>query len=161
MCLKMEVSSMAIRNIVILGDDLLRKKSRPIEKIDERVLVLLKDMADTLHNSENGAAIAAPQVGVLRRAVVIDMGHGTIYLVNPEIVEAEGSQEVIEGCLSIPGKWGKLIRPSKVKVKALNEHGEEFTITGEGDMAKCLCHEIDHLEGILFIDKVTEFIEGV
>ena len=152
---------MAIRNIVILGDDLLRKKSRPIEKIDERVLVLLKDMADTLHNSENGAAIAAPQVGVLRRAVVIDMGHGTIYLVNPEIVEAEGSQEVIEGCLSIPGKWGKLIRPSKVKVKALNEHGEEFTITGEGDMAKCLCHEIDHLEGILFIDKVTEFIEGV
>lgn len=152
---------MALRNIVILGDDLLRKKSRPIEKIDERVLILLKDMADTLFNSENGAAIAAPQVGVLRRAVVIDMGQGTIYLVNPEIVEAEGSQEVVEGCLSIPGKWGKLNRPSKVKVKALNEHGEEFTITGEGDMAKCLCHEIDHLEGILFIDKVTEFIEGV
>jgi peptide deformylase len=151
---------MALRNILILGDDILRKKSRPIEKIDARVLTLLKDMADTLHNSENGAAIAAPQVGVLRRAVVIDMGQSTIYLVNPEIIEAEGSQEVIEGCLSIPGKWGKLIRPAKVKVKALNEKGEEFIIRGEGDLAKCLCHEIDHLEGMLFIDKVTEFIEG-
>lgn len=150
---------MALRNIRILGDDILRKRSRPIEKIDDRVSILLKDMADTLYNTENGAAIAAPQIGVLKRAVVIDMGQGTIYLVNPEIIEAEGSQEVVEGCLSIPGKWGKLTRPAKVKVKALNEEGEEFIITGEGDLAKCLCHEIDHLDGILFIDKVTEFIE--
>lgn len=156
----MEASNIALRRIRILGDDILRKKSKPIEKIDDRVLTLLKDMADTLHNSENGAAIAAPQVGILRRAVVIDMGQGTIYLVNPEVIEAEGSQEVIEGCLSIPGKWGKLIRPAKVYVKAFNEKGEAFIITGEGDLAKCLCHEIDHLEGILFIDKVTEFIEG-
>lgn len=150
---------MALRRIRILGDDILRKKSRPIEKIDNRVSTLLKDMSDTLHNTENGAAIAAPQVGILRRAVVLDMGQGTIYLVNPEIIETEGSQEVVEGCLSIPGKFGKIIRPAKVKVKALNEKGEEFIITGEGDLAKCLCHEIDHLEGILFIDKVTEFIE--
>ena len=150
---------MPFREIRILGDDILRKKSRPIEKIDERILTLLNDMADTLHNTETGAAIAAPQVGVLRRAVVIDMGEGTIYLVNPEIIEMEGSQDVIEGCLSIPGKWGKLTRPATVKVKALNEKGEEILITGEGDMAKCLCHEIDHLDGILFIDKVTEFLE--
>lgn len=150
---------MALRTIRALGDDILRKKSRPVDIIDERILMLLKDMADTLHNTENGAAIAAPQVGVLRRVVVIDMGEGTIYLVNPEVVEAEGSQEVVEGCLSIPKKVGKLIRPAKVTVKALNEKGEEIVITGEGDMAKCLCHEIDHLDGILFIDKVTEYID--
>ena len=150
---------MALRNIRILGDDILRKKSKPIEKIDDRVLTLLEDMAETLHNHENGAAIAAPQIGVLRRAVVIAMGEETIYLINPEIIETEGSQEVIEGCLSIPDKWGKLIRPAKVKVKALNEKGEEFIITGEDDLAKCLCHELDHLDGILFIDKVTEFIK--
>ncbi len=150
---------MALRNLLLLGDDILRKKSRTIEKIDDRVLTLLKDMADTLHNSENGAAIAAPQIGVLRRAVVIDMGQGTKYLINPQIIESEGGQEVIEGCLSIPGKWGKVIRPAKVKVKALNERGEEIIITGEDDLAKCLCHEIDHLDGILFIDKVTKFID--
>ena len=149
---------MALRNIRVLGDDILRKKSKPIEKIDDRVLTLLEDMAETLHNHENGAAIAAPQIGVLRRAVVIAIGEETIYLINPEIIETEGSQEVIEGCLSIPDKWGKLMRPAKVKVKALNEKGEEFIITGEDDLAKCLCHEIDHLDGILFIDKVTEFI---
>ena len=150
---------MALRRIRTLGDDILRKKCRLIEKIDDRILTLLNDMSDTLHDTENGAAIAAPQVGILKRAVVIDMGKGTIYLVNPEIVESEGSQEVIEGCLSIPGKWGKLIRPAKVKVKALNEKGEEIILTGEGDLAKCLCHEIDHLDGVLFIDKVTEFVE--
>lgn len=150
---------MALRRIRTLGDDILRKKCRSIEKIDDRILTLLKDMSDTLHDTKNGAAIAAPQVGILKRAVVIDMGKGAIYLVNPEIVEAEGSQEVIEGCLSIPGKWGRLIRPAKVKVKALNEKGEEIILTGEGDLAKCLCHEIDHLDGVLFIDKVTEFVE--
>jgi peptide deformylase len=150
---------MALREIRTLGDDILRKKCRPVEKIDGRVLTLLKDMLDTLHNTDNGAAIAAPQVGILRRVIVIDMGEGTINLINPEIIEAEGTQEVVEGCLSIPGKWGKLMRPAKVRVKALDEKGNEFIITGEGDLAKCLCHEIDHLDGILFIDKVTEFVE--
>lgn len=149
---------MALRNIRIFNDDILRKKSRHVEKIDDRILTLLKDMTDTLDNTENGAALAAPQVGVLKRVVVINMGEGIMYLINPEIVEMEGSQEVIEGCLSIPNRWGKLIRPKKVKVKALNESGNEIIVTGEGDLAKCLCHEIDHLDGILFIDKVTEYI---
>lgn len=150
---------MALRNIFTSEDEVLRKKSRPVDKIDGKILTLLEDMAQTLHNSGNGVGLAAPQVGVLRRAVVIDMGDGIINLINPEVLEAEGSQEVIEGCLSIPGRWGKLIRPARVKVKALNEKGEEFIISGEGDLAKCLCHEIDHLDGILFIDKVTEFID--
>lgn len=150
---------MALRNIRILGDNILRKKSRQVEKIDDRILTLLRDMADTLHNTENGTALAAPQVGVLKRVVVIDMGQGIIDLINPEIVEIEGKQKVVEGCLSIPSKWGKLIRPKMVKVRALNKRGKEIIITGEGDLAKCLCHEIDHLDGILFIDKVTEFIE--
>lgn len=151
---------MALRNIRVLGDDILRKKCKTVDKIDSRVITLLKDMEDTLHNTENGAAIAAPQVGILKRAVVIDMGQGVINLINPKIIEEEGRQEVVEGCLSIPGKWGKLARPAKVKVKALDKEGKEFIIIGQGDMAKCLCHEIDHLDGVLFIDKVTEFLEG-
>ena len=150
---------MALRGIRNLGDEILRKKSKPVDKIDDRILSLLQDMLDTLHNTANGAAIAAPQVGVLKRVIVIDMGQGTIFLINPEILEYDGIQEVIEGCLSIPDKWGKLVRPAKVKVKAFNEKGEEFLIIGEGDLAKCLCHEIDHLDGILFIDKVIQFIE--
>lgn len=150
---------MALRNIRTLGDDILRKKCRTIERIDDRILSLLKDLADTMYNSENGAGLAAPQVGILKRLVVIDMGQGLINLVNPEIIETYGTQEVIEGCLSIPDKWGKLERPEKVTVKALNERGEEVTITGTGPLAKCLCHEIDHLDGILFIDKVKEFVE--
>lgn len=149
---------MAIRNIRTLGDEILRQNSRIVEKIDDRILLLLKDMADTMYEN-NGAGLAAPQIGILKRLVVIDMGEGLIKLINPEIIETEGVQEVTEGCLSIPGKWGKLKRPATVKVKALNEHGEEIIITGEGEFAKCLCHEIDHLNGVLFIDKVTEFLE--
>ena len=150
---------MALRNIRLLGDEILRKSCKPVDKIDDRVLTLLRDMSDTLHHTANGAAIAAPQVGVLKRVIVVDMEQETIFLINPEILECDGSQEVIEGCLSIPDKWGKLIRPAKVKVKALNEKGQELHIVGEGDLAKCLCHEIDHLDGVLFIDKVIEFVE--
>lgn len=150
---------MAIRNIRTLGDDVLRKHSKAVEKVDERILILLDDMAETMYSTGNGAGLAAPQVGILKRVVVIDMGEGLINLINPEIIAVEGRQEVIEGCLSIPGKWGKLIRPAKVKVKALNREGKEFIISGEGDMAKCLCHEIDHLDGVLFIDKVIEYVE--
>lgn len=149
---------MALRNIRTIGDDILRKQSKTVDKIDSRVLNLLKDMADTMYGS-NGAGLAAPQVGILKRLVVIDMGEGLINLINPEIIESSGSQVVEEGCLSVPGKWGKLIRPAEVKVKALNEAGEEFTIVGKEALAKCLCHEIDHLDGILFVDKVTEFTE--
>ncbi|MCX7708538.1 MAG: peptide deformylase [Clostridia bacterium] len=150
---------MALRTIRTVEDEILRKKSRAVEKVDEKIVTLLQDMAETMYHTGKGAGLAAPQVGILKRVVVIDMGEGLMNLVNPEIVESEGSHEVIEGCLSIPGKWGKLFRPEKVKVKALNEKGEEVIIYGEGDLAKCLCHEIDHLDGVLFIDKVTEYIE--
>ncbi|AEY64335.1 peptide deformylase [Clostridium sp. BNL1100] len=150
---------MALRNIRTVEDEVLRKKCRPVEEVNDKIRELLKDMADTMYNTGNGAGLAAPQVGILKRAIVIDMGDGLINLVNPEILEQKGSQEVIEGCLSIPGKWGKVIRPAEVKVRALNEKGEEVVITGKKEMAKCLCHEIDHLDGILFTDKVTEYIE--
>jgi peptide deformylase len=150
---------MALRNIRTVEDEVLRKKCRPVEEVNDKIRELLKDMADTMYNTGNGAGLAAPQVGILKRAIVIDMGDGLINLVNPEILEQKGSQEVIEGCLSIPGKWGKVIRPAEVKVRALNEKGEEVIITGKKEMAKCLCHEIDHLDGILFTDKVTEYIK--
>jgi len=150
---------MALRNIRTLGDDVLRKVCKPVEKIDDRVLTLIDDMVETLHATDNGAALAAPQVGILKRIVVIDMGEGIIKMINPEIIEAEGIQMVEEGCLSIPGKWGRLERPDWVKVKALNEKGEEIIVNGEGDMAKCLCHEIDHLDGVLYIDKALEMFE--
>ena len=127
--------------------------------MDDKIRQILNDMADTMYNSENGGGLAAPQVGILKRLVVIDMGQGLIKLVNPKIIKQEGTQEVIEGCLSIPNKWGKLIRPAKVTIQALNENGEEIILTGTGDLAKCFCHEIDHLEGILFTDFVTEYIK--
>ena len=149
---------MAIRTIRTLKDEILRKKSRAVENIDDRILVLLEDMAETMYKAE-GAGLAAPQVGILKRVAVIDVGQGLIKLINPKIVEIEGSQGVIEGCLSIKGRSGRLIRPAKVKVKALNEKGEECFIEGEGGLAKALCHEIDHLDGILYIDKVIEMIE--
>lgn len=150
---------MALRQIRLFEDEILRKKSRKVEVVDDKIRQILDDMTDTLHNSENGAAIAAPQVGILKRLIVIDMGQGLMKLVNPEIIDKEGQQEVIEGCLSIPNKWGKLMRPAKVTVQALNENGEKITLTGTGDLAKCFCHEIDHLDGILFTDLVTEYID--
>lgn len=150
---------MAQRQIRLYGDKILRKKSRAVERVDDRIREILDDMAETLHNTEDGAAIAAPQVGILKRLVVIDMGEGVIKLVNPEVIKQEGKQMVIEGCLSIPNIWGKLIRPAKVTVKALNEYGEEVILMGKGDYAKCFCHEIDHLDGILFTDLVTQFLE--
>ncbi|WP_113672088.1 peptide deformylase [Vallitalea guaymasensis] len=149
---------MAIRNIRVVPDEILRKKSKEVECVDKKILMLLDDMADTMYNTGNGAGLAAPQVGILKRLVVIDMGEGLIKLINPRIVESSGKQEVTEGCLSVPGKWGRLKRPAKVKVEALNEKNEKFTIVGTGDLAKCLCHEIDHLEGILFIDKAIEVL---
>jgi peptide deformylase len=112
-------------------------------------------MVETM-NSADGVGLAAPQVGILKRVVVIDVGEGVIKLINPEIIEAEGSQYDVEGCLSVPGEQGEVERPNKVKVKALNENGEEITIQGEGLLARALCHEIDHLDGILFVDKATK-----
>jgi peptide deformylase len=150
---------MALRQIRLSDDEILRKKSRVVEVVDDKIRKILDDMADTMHNSQNGAGLAAPQVGILKRLVVIDMGQGLIKLVNPAIIDREGEQEVIEGCLSIPNKWGKLKRPAKVVVQALNENGEKIILTGIGDLAKCFCHEIDHLDGILFTDLVTEYVE--
>lgn len=149
---------MALRNLRYLEDDILRKTCRPVETIDNRILVLLQDMAETMYNAQ-GAGLAAPQIGVLKRIVVIDVGEGIINLINPEILQTEGSRIVEEGCLSIPGKWGKVERPEQVVVRALNEKGEEITIAGEGELAKALCHELDHLDGILYIDKLVEPLE--
>ncbi|WP_434290601.1 peptide deformylase [Clostridium botulinum] len=149
---------MALRQIRLFDDEILRKESKVVEIVDDKIRQILNDMADTMYNTENGGGLAAPQVGILKRLVVIDMGQGLIKLVNPKIIKQEGTQEVIEGCLSIPNKFGKLIRSTKVTVQALNENGEEIMLTGTGDLAKCFCHEIDHLEGILFTDLVTEYI---
>jgi len=149
---------MALRKIRLSNDEILRKKSKVVEKVDDRIRLILNDMADTMYNTENGGGLAAPQVGILKRLVVMDMGQGLIKLVNPKIIYKEGEQKVVEGCLSIPDTWGKLKRPAKVIVQALDENGEEVTFTGTGDLAKCFCHEIDHLDGILFTDLVTEYI---
>jgi len=150
---------MALRQIRMVDDEILRKKSKVVEVVDDRIRLILKDMVDTMYNTENGGGLAAPQIGILKRLVVIDMGQGLIKLVNPKIINKEGTQEVIEGCLSIPNTWGKLKRPKKVTIQALNEYGKKIILTGTGDLAKCFCHEIDHLEGILFTDLVTEYIK--
>ena len=150
---------MAIRQIRYEGDDILRKKCKRVEEVNDHIRMLLDDMLDTLHNTKDGAAIAAPQVGIVQRLVVIDMGNGVIKLINPEIIEEKGIQECVEGCLSIPNKYGNTLRPKKVTIKALDENGKEIPLTGRGEMAKCFCHEIDHLNGILFSDKVTNWLK--
>lgn len=146
---------MALRSIRKIGDELLRKKSKKVEKIDDRIQVLLDDMLETMYENK-GVGLAAPQVGILKRAVVIDIGEGPVFLINPEIIKSEGSYIDEEGCLSIPGEQGEVERPYKVTVKALDRNGNEVIIEGEEFMAKALCHEIDHLNGILFIDKIIK-----
>ncbi|NLM03932.1 MAG: peptide deformylase [Clostridiales bacterium] len=146
---------MAIRIIRKEDDPILRKISRPIEKIDEKIHMILDDMAETMYHAE-GVGLAAPQVGILRRIIVIDIGEGLIELINPEIIETKGENCDIEGCLSFPGQSGEVVRPNEVKVKALNRSGEEVIIEGKGLLARALCHEIDHLNGILFIDRIKE-----
>lgn len=149
---------MALRNIRTEGDEILRKRCRKVENIDKRLLTLIEDMKETMYKAD-GVGLAAPQIGVLKRMAVIDVGEGPIVIINPEIIESEGSYIDIEGCLSIPGRQGTVERPEKVKVKALNERGKEVIIKGEGLLARAFCHEIDHLDGVLFIDKTIE--EGV
>lgn len=151
---------MALRNIRKLGDDILRKKCRPVEIIDEKILTLLDDMAETMYEA-NGVGLAAPQIGVLKRIVVIDIGddNGLIELINPEITHFEGNIKDTEGCLSVPGKYGYVVRPAKVRVVALNRNGDKIEIDCEGMLAKAVCHELDHLDGIVFVDKVTEYID--
>ena len=145
---------MAIRNIRTEEDAILRKKSRRVENFDERLFELLDDMADTMYNAA-GVGLAAVQVGVLRRIVVIDVGDGLIELINPEITDEEGAQCDLEGCLSLPGKQGYTIRPKTVKVKAQNRDGNWCVYKGSDLKAKAFCHEIDHLDGILYTDKLA------
>lgn len=152
---------MAVRNILKLGmdgDEILSKKCRPVGNITERMEILLEDLADTLYES-GGVGLAAPQVGVLRRMAVIDVGDGLIELIDPEIIATEGEQTGTEGCLSYPDHWGIVIRPNKVTVRAMNGEGRIREITGEGLLARAFCHEIDHLDGHMFTEKVTEWIE--
>ena len=143
---------MAIRNIRISTDEVLRKKCKEVKEITPNLLTLLDDMADTMYEA-NGVGLAAPQVGILKRAVVIDIGEGLVELINPVILETSGSQIDDEGCLSVPGKYAPVDRPYYAKVKAMDRDGNEFIIEGEELMARALCHELDHLDGILYIDK--------
>lgn len=149
---------MATRIIRELGDEILRKKSKYVDKFDNRLEVLISDMIETMR-AANGVGLAAPQVGILKRVVVIDVGEGLIELVNPEIVSSEGEIVDVEGCLSVPGILGEVARPAKVKVKAQDKKGNPVEIEGEGLLARALCHEIDHLNGTIFVDKVIRFIE--
>ena len=153
-----EVREMALREIRKSGDEILRKKSREIQEVTDRVRTILDDMAETMYHAEGGG-LAACQVGILKRLVVIDIGEGLLKLVNPEFVLQKGEQIVEEGCLSFPDVWGRLKRPERVVVRALDENGKEITVEGTGLLAKCLCHELDHLEGIVFKDKIIEFTE--
>ena len=151
---------MALRNIRLEGDPILRKKSRPVEGITDRIKILLDDMVETMNHAD-GVGLAAPQVGVLRRAVVIDVGEGPIKMINPKFIETEGKYVDIEGCLSVPNKAGTVERPERVKIKYLNENWEENILEGTGLLAKAICHELDHLEGILYTDKVIEYVDIV
>lgn len=149
---------MAIRNIRKIGDEILSKPCREVEVIDQRIIELLDDMAETMQQAD-GVGLAAPQVGVLKRVVVIDVGDGVLELINPVIVGVDGTQRAVEGCLSVPGKYGEVIRPAKIVVNALDRHGNGFEVMGQELLARALAHEIDHLDGNLFVDKVVKFVE--
>ncbi|KAB3533141.1 peptide deformylase [Alkaliphilus serpentinus] len=146
---------MAIRIIRKDDDPVLRKQSKTVDKIDDKIIQLLEDMAETMYHAE-GVGLAAPQIGILKRIIVIDIGDGIIELINPEILKKEGQQCEEEGCLSLPGRSGRVVRPKRVVAKGLNRQGEEVIITGEDLLAVALCHEIDHLNGVLFTDLVVK-----
>jgi len=145
---------MASREIIPFGDPILRKPAKPVIEINEKILKLLDDMADTLYAADGRAGLAAPQVGFLKRMVVMDCGEGLIELINPEILEMEGEQIGPEACLSFPGYSGIVKRANYVKIKSLDRKGKPFTLEGEGYLARCIQHEIDHLDGILYIDRI-------
>lgn len=155
---------MAIRVVRENGDEILRKKSREVESIDDKIREILDDMVETLHKY-NGVGLAGPQIGILKRIIVIDLydDEWPMKLINPAIVKEKGKQEVEEGCLSFPNQYGKIIRPAEVTVEALNENGEKVKIKAKELLAQALCHEIDHLNGILFVDKILpgtlEYVE--
>lgn len=146
---------MALRNVVKVGDDTLRKISKPVKNFDENLWVLLDDMHETMEEND-GMGLAGVQVGVLRRVVVMKVNEAYFELINPEIIEQFGNVEEEEGCLSVPNKSGIVARPQKVTVKFQDRFGYPMTITGEDSFARCVCHELDHLDGILYIDKIKE-----
>ena len=146
---------MALRTIRTIGDPCLNKVCKEVTEVNDRTITLIDDMLDTMYEAD-GVGLAAPQVGVLKRIVVIDVGDGPIVMINPEIIETSGSQTGSEGCLSVPGKAGNVTRPNYVKAKALNEDMEEFIIEGEELLARAICHEVAHLDGHLY----TELVEG-
>ena len=149
---------MAKLNIVKVGDETLRTKCRPVDKITPRTLQLLDDMVETMR-AANGVGLAAPQIGVLRRIVVIEVEEGeVIELINPEIITCSGKNEGLEGCLSLPGQWGIVTRPMKVRVRALNRYGEMVEYEGEDLLARCFCHELDHLDGKLYSDVADRML---
>jgi peptide deformylase len=148
---------MALRNIRKEGDEILSKVCRPVEKFDEKLAILLDDMMETMHEA-NGVGLAAPQVGILRRAVVVDVDDHPIELVNPQILEASGEQDGVEGCLSFPGQYGMVKRPMHVKIKAQDRTGKFFETEGDGLLARAFCHEIDHLDGIVFKTHVSRML---
>ena len=150
---------MAKLRIVKYGDDTLRKACRPVDTITPRVLTLLDDMVETMHAAD-GCGLAAPQVGILRRIAIVEVEPGEIYeMINPKIIARAGTQEETEGCLSLPGKWGKTRRPMHVTVRYTNRNGEVVEASGSGLLARAFCHEIDHLDGVLFIDNALEVVE--
>lgn len=152
---------MAIRKIRLDGDDVLRKECKPVDKLTPRIKTLIEDMFDTMYEA-NGVGLAAPQVGILKRIVVIDVCDGDAYaLINPVIVEADGEQVGDEGCLSLPGLVGTVARPNHVVCKALDENMNEITVEGEGLLARAICHELDHLDGILYKDKTEDGLYSV
>lgn len=149
---------MAIRKMVLDGDETLLKVCRKVEDFDERLAQLVEDMKDTL-TDQNGVGLAAPQVGVLRRVVVINTGEKMQEFINPEITFREGEQREAEGCLSCPGLWGVTVRPQHVKAEAYDIHGNKFEFEGEDLMARAVCHEVDHLNGVLFKQRVVKWLE--
>lgn len=149
---------MAIREIRKQGDDILSKVCKPVTKFDNKLCILLDDMYETMQKYE-GVGLAAPQVGIIKRAVVIDIGEGPIEMINPEIIETRGTQNGPEGCLSVPGTYGEVERPMFVKAKAQDRHGRWFEIEGEELLARAICHECEHLEGHLFLERVTKFLD--
>lgn len=146
---------MALRNIVQVGDPILRKKSREVKEITDRIQILIDDMIETMQDAE-GIGLAAPQVGVLKRIFVVDIGEGPLVLINPEIVEQSGEQTGSEGCLSVPDRSGEVTRPNYVKIKGLDRNGNEVEYEGEELLARAFCHERDHLDGIIYTDYVKE-----
>ncbi len=146
---------MAVRNVREEGDEILKKKAREVEEIDERIQILIDDMIETMHLL-NGVGLAAQQVGILKRVIVIDLydDKGVVVLINPKIIKEKGKQEVDEGCLSFPNQFAKIVRPKEVEVEALNREGKKIKIKAKDLLAQAICHEVDHLNGIVFVDKI-------